>query len=99
MRAALPQRSRRGLPLSRSGPAAGGCVSTLAGTHLYPGRRVIARSFPSPYIAVDPGLLQPRGECRVQQQVVDPQSGVPLIGVTEIVPERVDLLLGVQCPN
>src|SRR4029077_3786814 len=67
--------------------------------HLGPGRRVIARFLPAAYVAIDPRLAQSPGEGRIQQQVIDAQSGIALVSVAEVVPERIDLLFGMQGTN
>jgi diketogulonate reductase-like aldo/keto reductase len=59
---------------------------------LDPRRGMIAGLLQRPDVPVDARGLQPRGELRAQEQVVDADAGVPGEGVPEIVPEGVDLL-------
>jgi hypothetical protein len=57
-----------------------------------PDRRMIARFLPASRRAIDAGRLKARGDGRAQEQVVDAQSRVARVGVSEIVPEGVDAL-------
>jgi hypothetical protein len=63
---------------------------------LDPDRRVVARFFPPSHGTIDAGGLETRGDGRAQEQVVDSQSGVARVGVSEIVPEGVDALARVK---
>src|SRR5437868_6254267 len=63
---------------------------------LDPGRRMIARPFPPPHLAVDVGGNQPRGRVGAEQEMVDAQPGIARPGVPPIVPEGVDRLCGVE---
>src|SRR5690349_10217010 len=98
-RGSLPRRSSHGSLLIQRARREWPLVSILARTQLDPGGRVITRPLPAAHVAVDPGLLEPPRERRVQQQVIDAQAGIALIGVPEIIPEGEYLLLGMQGPN
>src|SRR6516165_7892843 len=74
-------------------------VSAPGVTHLDPGRRMVARLFPAAHVAIDPRLLEPRGERGIEQEMIDAQPGIALIGVTKVVPERIDLRVRVLRAN
>jgi hypothetical protein len=61
-----------------------------------PDSRVIARPFAGPHITVDAGGDQAARKGWAQQQMIDAQSGVAGKRVPEILPERVDPLIGVE---
>ena len=52
-----------------------------------------------PRIAVDAGGNQAAGKGRAQQQMIDAQPGVAGKGISEIFPEGVDPLVGMQRPQ
>src|SRR6202042_3866134 len=66
------------------------------GLEFDPDRRVVARLPPASHLAIDASRLEARGDRRAQQQVVDAQSSVSGVGVTEIIPECVYALAGMQ---
>src|SRR3984957_12685281 len=57
-----------------------------------PDRRMVACFLPASHVAIDAGRLKARGDGRAQEQVVEAQSRVTRVGVSEIVPEGVDAL-------
>src|SRR5258708_15796554 len=59
-----------------------------------PGRCVVARLLESAHPGVDAGVGKARRELVAQQPVVDAQPRVALPVLPEVVPERVDRLLG-----
>ena len=61
-----------------------------------PNWRVVAGLFPSAHSPIDARGLQSLSDGRAQQQMIDPEPGVTGVGVSEIVPERVNALAGVK---
>src|SRR6266849_4830258 len=57
-----------------------------------PRRRMVAGAFLGSYLAVDAGLDQARHNCRAEQKMIEPQSGVARPAVSLVVPERVHRL-------
>ena len=60
---------------------------------------MIAGLFPPPHFLVDARRLQPACQRRAEQEMVDPQPRIPAIGIAEIVPEGIDLFIGVEFPD
>jgi hypothetical protein len=81
------------LLFARPAPAFGGLAVCL---ELYPGRRVIARPFPAPHASIHVGTDQALCDGWAGKQVIDAKTGVSRISVTEVVPEREDLLTRMQ---
>jgi hypothetical protein len=50
-------------------------------------------------VSVDTGALELRGEVWTEQQVIEPQAGIPLPPVSQIRPEGIDALVRVQLAN
>src|SRR6185312_4325610 len=63
----------------------------LGGFQLHPRRRMVARLLPTANIPVDPRIHQPGCHGRVEQQMIDTQTGIPTERVAEVIPEREDL--------
>jgi len=76
-----------------------GLISPFGVADVHPGRSVVARLFPAAHVAVDARLLEPRAKPGIEEQMIDAQPGIALIGIAKIVPERIDLCLRVQRSN
>src|SRR5690606_22974912 len=61
----------------------------------YPGRGMVACTRLAAYPGVDAGVDQSLGQGWIEQQMVDPQTGVAFPVLAKIVPERVDRLVRV----
>jgi hypothetical protein len=61
-----------------------------------PGRRVVARFLPAAHFTVHPSGDKQLRRWGIQQKMVDADAGVSSEGVAEIVPERVDGLVGMK---
>ena len=57
---------------------------------------MVAGLFPSPDVAVDAGAPQPFGGRPVEQEMIDPETGIAGEGVSEILPEGEDSILWVR---
>jgi hypothetical protein len=71
-------------------------IARAAVTKLDPGRRVIARLFPGSHLVLNTGRLQPTGERRAQQQMIDPEPGIALERIPVIVSEGVDWFIRIK---
>jgi len=58
---------------------------------------VIAGSFPASNISIDTELTS-RPQLAVEQQMINAQTGVARISISKVIPERVDLFVGMQNP-
>src|SRR3569833_69258 len=48
---------------------------------------------------VDPGGCKPLLQWLVQQEMIDPETSIAAKGIAEIIPERIDLFIGVKMPQ
>src|ERR1044071_1892411 len=65
-------------------------------SQLHPRGCVITRLLPTTHVAIDTGLLQVRQCCGIEQQVIDAQTCIALVGVAKEIPVRMDGGLGVE---
>lgn len=61
-----------------------------------PDRRMIAGVLPAARELVDAADMQAFTQGRAEQETIDAQAGVAREGIPEILPERIDPLLGMQ---
>src|SRR5688500_176494 len=59
-------------------------------TQFDPHRSVIAGAFPTPHLAVDPAGPELAHQVLAQEEMVEPQSAVPLPAVSHVIPEGVE---------
>lgn len=74
-------------------------LTFLARADANPRRRMVAGVRFIAYPGIHARLMQIRTQRRIEQQMVDPQPGIFLPMLTEIVPERVEPVLRVQMPQ
>src|SRR5260370_26523893 len=65
---------------------------------LHPGGCVIARSFPASYVAIDAGACQSPCNRGIEKQVINAQARIARIRIAEVIPECIDLFIGMQDP-
>src|ERR1700716_922922 len=73
------------------------CVDAAV-SQLHPRGCVIARFFPASYISINARTDQSLRNRRVEKQVINAQTGVAHISISKVIPERIDLCVGMQDP-
>src|SRR4030081_2069176 len=63
----------------------------------HPRRRMIAGFVPPAHGPIHVRRHEAAGDCRIEQQMINAQAGIPAVGVAKIIPERIDLRVRMQC--
>src|SRR6185295_5155458 len=64
-----------------------------------PDRSMIAGFFPTPHMTINAGGFEAAFKLRVEQKMINAQSGIPSIGIPEIVPERIYYFIRIKFPD
>src|SRR6266702_8988851 len=66
---------------------------------LHPRRRMVAGFFPPAHRPVHIRRYEPADDRRIEQQMIDAQARVTAVCIAKIIPERVDLRVGMKCAD